>query len=64
MKRSLQTICVVIVTCGIVYEAIFRAPIGFILITAGSLAFAVSTKIENRGRKREDEGHDTERKTE
>ncbi|MBA7587579.1 hypothetical protein ES708_29610 [subsurface metagenome] len=52
MKQLLQTICVIIVTVGIVVEAIHEADIGFVLITAGSLVFAVSTKIENRVHKK------------
>jgi len=41
----------VTVTAGIVIEAVYMSDIGFVLITAGSLAFAVSTKIENRVKK-------------
>lgn len=48
MKTLLQTFCVISISFGIVIEALYGADIGFILITAGSLAFAISTKIHNR----------------
>jgi len=51
MKTALQTICVVIISIGIVIEACYGAHIGFICITAGSLAFGISTKIERRMKK-------------
>lgn len=47
LKLLLQTFCVIVVSLGIVYEAIYQASLGLILITVGSLAFAISTKIEN-----------------
>lgn len=53
MKAMLQTMCVVIVTVGIVIEIYYGADLGFICITAGSLAFAVSTKIEKRLKRNE-----------
>jgi len=46
-KSLLQTFCVIIVSYGIVYEIIYQASLGLILITVGSLAFAISTKIDN-----------------
>ena len=51
MKTTLQTICVVIVAVGIGIEIAYGANVGFICITAGSLAFGVSTKIERRKKK-------------
>lgn len=54
MKRHLQTICVVLVSFGIVVEYWYTADIGFLLITSGSLAFAISTKIEDRVKKRKE----------
>lgn len=51
MKTALQTICVVIISIGIVIEACYGAHIGFICITAGSLAFGISTKINDRIKK-------------
>ena len=53
MKQYLQTLCVILVTSGIAIEYYYTANIGFLLITAGSLAFAISTKIENRRKKGE-----------
>jgi len=51
MKSLLQTVCVVAVSIGIVIEAVYGAHVGFVLISAGSLAFGISTKIENRKKK-------------
>lgn len=48
MKTLLQLVCVVAISFGIVIEAVYGANIGFVLITTGSLAFAISTKIHNR----------------
>jgi len=48
MKTALQTCCVILVSMGIAIEAHYGADLGFILISAGSLAFAVSTKIHKR----------------
>lgn len=48
MKTYLQTICVIVCASGIVIEIIYGSDLGYILLCAGSLAFAVSTKIENR----------------
>lgn len=47
LKLFLQTLCVILVSVGIVYEALYQASLGLILITVGSLAFAISTKIDN-----------------
>ena len=52
MKGYLQTFCTILVTMGIIVEFRFEADIGFLLVTAGSLAFAISTKIENRVKKK------------
>ena len=46
MKTLLQTLCIVLVSIGIAYEIYAGAPLGYVLISLGSLAFAVSTKIE------------------
>lgn len=48
MKNALQTICVVIVSCGILVEIYYGADLGFTLITGGGLAFGISTKINRR----------------
>lgn len=48
MKRIvviLQTTCIVIVSMGIVTEITLGAEIGFILITVGTFAFAISAKL-------------------
>jgi len=45
---TIQTACIIFVAAGIIIECIFGADLGFILITSGSLLFAVSTKIRNR----------------
>lgn len=47
LKLLLQTCCVILVSIGIVYEVFYQASLGLILITVGSLAFAISTKIDN-----------------
>ena len=51
MKSLLQTICVVIVAIGIAIEVYYKADLGFLCITVGSLALVISTKIENRKKK-------------
>lgn len=53
MKKYLQILCIVLVAIGICIESYFKANIGFILITCGSLAFAISCKLENRPTKKE-----------
>jgi len=58
MKTILQTACVVMVTCGIMVEIYYGANIGFVLITAGGLAFGISTKISDRNRKKDLKGGD------
>lgn len=45
MVRILQATCIVLVSLGIIVEFIFGADLGYVLITGGSLAFAVTTKI-------------------
>jgi len=63
MKNYLQTLCVIMVTFGIVIEFWYTSDIGFLFITTGSLAFAISTKIENRVKKKStDHADDTEGK--
>ena len=42
-----QILGIVLVVCGILYEIAFKAPIGFVLITLGSLVFAIGTKIKH-----------------
>lgn len=45
MFAVLQVLCIVLVTAGIVVESVYGAHFGFALITTGSLAFAVATKL-------------------
>ena len=42
-----QTLCILMVSAGIAVEYLYEAHIGFLLITMGSLIFAISTKIES-----------------
>ena len=51
MKTTIQTLCVVLVSIGIVVEAAYQAHFGFICITVGSLFFGLSTKIDRRKKK-------------
>ena len=44
----LQIACIIAVTAGIVIEWLYGANLGFLLITGGSLIFAVSTKLIKR----------------
>jgi hypothetical protein len=55
MVAPLQVSCIVAVGMGVAVEFVFEADLGFLLITIGSLCFAVATKIhtlEERNRKR------------
>ncbi|GAH01735.1 unnamed protein product [marine sediment metagenome] len=45
MVTWLQRTCIVLCGWGIVVEFAFGADLGFLLITVGSLAFALATKI-------------------
>lgn len=47
LKKLLQLACVGCVSVGISYEIMTGATLGYILITAGALAFAISTKVKN-----------------
>lgn len=48
MKKLLQTLCVIVVSIGIAIEIVYKADLGFICISVGSLAFGISTKINDR----------------
>jgi len=48
VKLAVQVFAIIAVTIGITYEVMAGAHIGYVLITAGALAFAVSTKIKSR----------------
>jgi hypothetical protein len=39
---------ITLVACGILYEIAFSAPFGYLLITIGSFAFAIGTKIKHK----------------
>ena len=39
---------ILVVMVGVLYEIIYSAPFGFILITIGSLVFAIGTKIKHK----------------
>jgi hypothetical protein len=43
----LQIICILLVSTGIMFEYMYEAHLGFVLITVGSLVFAIVTKLEN-----------------
>ncbi len=47
MISGLQISCIVLCSMGVGVELVFKADLGFLLVTIGSLAFAVSTKIES-----------------
>lgn len=48
-KALLQISAIVAVSAGITFEIMTGAPFGYVLITAGALVFAISTKIRERG---------------
>ena len=42
-----QGFCCLLIMGGIIIEVVYKADLGFLAITTGSLIFAISTKIEN-----------------
>ncbi len=44
----IQLAGLILISSGLTYEIIFKAALGFILLTAGSLMFAVGTKIRGK----------------
>ena len=46
LKAGIQLVSIAIVGAGITFEVVTGAPLGYLLITAGALAFAISTKIK------------------
>jgi len=46
MISGLQISAIVLCSMGIAVEITYEADLGFLLVTIGSLAFGVSTKIE------------------
>lgn len=48
LKIAVQILAIIAVASGITYEVMAGAHIGYVLITAGALAFGVSTKIKSR----------------
>jgi len=53
LKPILQTLCIILCSFGIIMEFIYHGNIWMLFITVGSLAFAVSCKIENRPTRKE-----------
>jgi len=45
---GIQLAGMIAVIAGIIYEVITKAHIGFFMITAGSLVFAIGTKIRGK----------------
>lgn len=43
----MQICCILVCLTGIIVEYMYGANLGFLLITGGSVIFAVSAKIEN-----------------
>lgn len=48
LKTGVQLLAIVTVSVGITYEIMAGAHLGYVLVTGGALAFAISTKIERR----------------
>ena len=46
VKTAIQLTAIIMVAAGITFEAMTGAHLGYVLITAGALAFAISTKIK------------------
>ena len=49
----LQSVCILATAFGIYVEYTFEADLGFLLITGGSLIFAVTTKLTKISMRRE-----------
>lgn len=47
-KTVVQLGAIIIVAAGIIFELRTGAHLGYVLITGGALAFAISTKIRGR----------------
>ncbi len=45
LATIVQVLCLILVTLGIAIELEYEADLGFLLITLGSILFAISTKI-------------------
>ena len=48
LKTAIQLGAIIMVAAGITYEVMAGAHLGYVFITGGALAFAVSTKIRRR----------------
>ena len=46
VKPTIQLVAIAMVGCGITFEAMTGAHLGYLLITVGALVFAISTKIK------------------
>ena len=47
-KAAIQIIAIAMVSAGITFELATGAPFGYVLITAGAVIFAISTKIREQ----------------
>jgi len=45
VKTAIQLVSIAMVAGGITYEIMTGAHVGYVLITAGALVFAISTKV-------------------
>ena len=48
LRAALQLTSIIAVSAGITFEIMAGAHFGYVLITAGALAFAISTKLRER----------------
>ena len=46
LKVGIQLLAVIMVSAGITFEVIYKAPLGYLAITVGALIFAISTKMK------------------
>lgn len=46
LKAAIQLTSIAMVAAGITFEVVTGAHLGYILITGGALAFAISTKVK------------------
>lgn len=48
MPLITQIVGIIVISIGIIIELVTRASMGYVLITGGSLAFAIGTKFKHR----------------
>ena len=46
VKAAIQLVAIILVAAGITFELMTGAHLGYVLITVGALAFAISTKLK------------------